>query len=90
MSMNSWYSSSASNSPARHVTAPPSAVVKFFTAWKLNVDRSATCPARLPWRTLPSAWAESDTTAMRPMASWRALAGDQAPPNASMAANSAS
>ena len=57
---------------------------------KLNVDRSATCPARLPWRTLPSAWAESDTMAMRPMASWRALAGDQAPPNASMAVSSAS
>ena len=30
--MNRRYSSSESNAPARHASAPPSAVVRFFTA----------------------------------------------------------
>jgi len=31
-----------------HVNAPPSAVVKFFTAWKENEEKSAISPAILP------------------------------------------
>lgn len=32
----------------RHVSAPPSAVVKFFTAWNENEEKSATEPTGVP------------------------------------------
>ena len=52
----------------RHVSAPPSAVVKFLTAWKLKLEKSAMLPTICPFHVAPSAWAASAQTAILPIA----------------------
>ena len=55
------------------VSAPPSAVVKFFTAWNENDVKSLTEPIILSCHFAPKAWAASSTTITRPMASCNSL-----------------
>ena len=44
-----------------HVAQPPSAVVKFFTAWKEKLLKSATLPVGVPLYEAPKECAQSAT-----------------------------
>ena len=55
------------------VRAPPSAVVKFFTAWNENDVKSLTWPIIFSCHFAPKAWAASSTTITLPMASCSSL-----------------
>ena len=50
------------------VNAPPSAVVKFLTAWKEKDVKSAILPIFLPFKTAPKPRAASAHTATLPIA----------------------
>ena len=58
-----------------HASAPPSAVVRFLTAWKENDVKSAIAPALTPFFTDPKACAPSEITATLPIAAWSLFAG---------------
>ena len=63
---NSLYIASESNSFAGfHVIHPPSAVVKFLTAWNENDAKSANLATEMPSRVVPIACAQSETTMTR-------------------------
>ena len=53
--------SSSIPSICRHVAQPPSAVVKFFTAWKEKLLKSATLPVGIPLYEAPKECAQSAT-----------------------------
>ena len=85
--MNWRYSSSESNAPARHASAPPSAVVRFFTAWNEKAVKSATDPEGRPRYVAPNEWAASARTMTRSKARCSSVAGFQRSRTASSAAN---
>ena len=57
------------------VTAPPSAVVRFFTAWNEKQVKSAICPHIIPFADATNACAASAITTTLPSARCRSLAG---------------
>ena len=61
------YNASLSNGLGMfNASAPPSAVVRFFTAWKLKPVMSAMAPTRLSPIVAPKEWAASLRTRIRP------------------------
>ena len=58
-----------------HVAAPPSAVVKFLTAWKLKFEKSAILPTGFPCHVAPNACAASVITITLPIASCNLFTG---------------
>ena len=56
----------------RHVAQPPSAVVKFFTAWNEKLLKSATLPVGVPLYEAPKECAQSATIGISFLLQWNA------------------